>query len=210
MLAGRSAAALKWRFPATGARRRNICASISARFNCTGCSALPPDNVSLQENVFRAGVNYPFRLGQISSRIHRRFRPASLRLRYAISSCAGRCVEFYAKGKRAAGMSCVETYEHTRSCSTNKALGDFSADRRRLPFHSRSADAVRGDGLPFADRRLLLIFAWMQNRNTPALAFWGTGYLLGACAAALLASPGLFPNAWSVVRRQCAACALME
>jgi outer membrane immunogenic protein len=29
-------------------------------FNCTGCSALPPDNVSLQENVFRAGVNYRF------------------------------------------------------------------------------------------------------------------------------------------------------
>jgi len=29
-------------------------------FNCTGCSALPPDNVSLQENVFRAGVNYHF------------------------------------------------------------------------------------------------------------------------------------------------------
>jgi outer membrane immunogenic protein len=30
------------------------------RFNCTGCTALPPDNVSLQENVFRAGVNYRF------------------------------------------------------------------------------------------------------------------------------------------------------
>ena len=30
-------------------------------FNCTGCSAVPPDNVSLQENIFRAGVNY--RLG---------------------------------------------------------------------------------------------------------------------------------------------------
>jgi outer membrane immunogenic protein len=29
-------------------------------FNCTGCSALPPDNVSLQENIFRAGVNYHF------------------------------------------------------------------------------------------------------------------------------------------------------
>ena len=29
-------------------------------FDCTGCTAFPPDNVSLQENVFRAGVNYHF------------------------------------------------------------------------------------------------------------------------------------------------------
>jgi outer membrane immunogenic protein len=33
-------------------------------FNCTGCGALPPDNVSLQENVFRAGVNYHFGWGK--------------------------------------------------------------------------------------------------------------------------------------------------
>jgi len=33
-------------------------------FNCTGCSALPSDNVSLQENVFRAGVNYRFGWGK--------------------------------------------------------------------------------------------------------------------------------------------------
>jgi outer membrane immunogenic protein len=33
-------------------------------FNCTGCSALPSDNVSLQENVFRAGVNYHFGWGK--------------------------------------------------------------------------------------------------------------------------------------------------
>ncbi len=33
-------------------------------FNCTGCAALPPDNVSLQENVFRAGVNYRFGWGK--------------------------------------------------------------------------------------------------------------------------------------------------
>jgi outer membrane immunogenic protein len=32
--------------------------------NCTGCSALPSDNVSLQENVFRAGVNYHFGWGK--------------------------------------------------------------------------------------------------------------------------------------------------
>jgi len=30
----------------------------------------------------------------------------------------------------------------------------------------------------------------MQNRDTPALAFWGTGYLLGAVAAAMLGSGG--------------------
>jgi outer membrane immunogenic protein len=34
------------------------------RFNCTGCSAAPADNVSLQENVFRAGVNYRFGWGK--------------------------------------------------------------------------------------------------------------------------------------------------
>jgi outer membrane immunogenic protein len=34
------------------------------RFNCTGCTAAPPDNVSLQENVFRAGVNYRFGWGK--------------------------------------------------------------------------------------------------------------------------------------------------
>jgi outer membrane immunogenic protein len=29
-------------------------------FDCTGCTALPPDNVSMQQDVFRAGVNYHF------------------------------------------------------------------------------------------------------------------------------------------------------
>jgi len=33
------------------------------RFNCTGCSFTPPDNVSLQQNIFRAGVNYHFGWG---------------------------------------------------------------------------------------------------------------------------------------------------
>jgi outer membrane immunogenic protein len=33
-------------------------------FNCTGCSALPNDNVSLSQNVFRAGVNYRFGWGK--------------------------------------------------------------------------------------------------------------------------------------------------
>ena len=34
------------------------------KFNCTGCSALPTDNVSMQENVFRAGLNYRFGWGK--------------------------------------------------------------------------------------------------------------------------------------------------
>ena len=34
------------------------------KFNCTGCSTLPTDNVSMQENVFRAGLNYRFGWGK--------------------------------------------------------------------------------------------------------------------------------------------------
>jgi diguanylate cyclase (GGDEF)-like protein len=45
---------------------------------------------------------------------------------------------------------------------------------------------------------MLLIFAWLQNRATPSLAFWGIGYLSGALAAAALASPGLLPEPWLV------------
>jgi diguanylate cyclase (GGDEF)-like protein len=41
---------------------------------------------------------------------------------------------------------------------------------------------------------LLLLFAFMQNRRTVALAWWGAGYLLGAAAAALIAAPTLLPN----------------
>jgi outer membrane immunogenic protein len=33
-------------------------------FNCTGCTIAAPDNVALQENVFRAGVNYRFGWGK--------------------------------------------------------------------------------------------------------------------------------------------------
>ena len=45
---------------------------------------------------------------------------------------------------------------------------------------------------------LLLIFAWIQNRNTPALAIWGTGYLIAAAGAATLAAPSSIPNTWAV------------
>jgi len=41
---------------------------------------------------------------------------------------------------------------------------------------------------------LLLLFAFMQNRRTVALAWWGIGYLLAAAAAALLAAPAILPN----------------
>ncbi len=45
---------------------------------------------------------------------------------------------------------------------------------------------------------LLLLFAWLQNRNTPALALWGVGYLLGAAAATLFGSIESLPGVWSV------------
>ena len=44
---------------------------------------------------------------------------------------------------------------------------------------------------------LLLIFAWIQNRRAPALAFWGCGYLLGTAAATLLGGASILPAAWS-------------
>jgi diguanylate cyclase (GGDEF)-like protein len=45
---------------------------------------------------------------------------------------------------------------------------------------------------------LLLLFSWAQNRNTPALAFWGIGYLFGSAGAVLLGAHGAIPGAWSV------------
>jgi diguanylate cyclase (GGDEF)-like protein len=45
---------------------------------------------------------------------------------------------------------------------------------------------------------LLLLFSWMQNRGTPALALWGLGYLLGAAGAALLALRGFIPDVWAI------------
>jgi diguanylate cyclase (GGDEF)-like protein len=54
---------------------------------------------------------------------------------------------------------------------------------------------------------LLLLFAFLQNRNTPALALWGIGYLVGAAGAALIAGAGvgLANNVWPT----CAANALL-
>ena len=45
---------------------------------------------------------------------------------------------------------------------------------------------------------LLLLFSWAQNRNTPALAFWGIGYLLGSAGAMLLGAHATVHGAWSV------------
>jgi diguanylate cyclase (GGDEF)-like protein len=55
---------------------------------------------------------------------------------------------------------------------------------------------------------LLLLFTFLQNRNTPALALWGTGYLLGATGGALIggAAAGL-PNAWLVCAANALVCA---
>ena len=44
----------------------------------------------------------------------------------------------------------------------------------------------------------LLLFAFLQNRNTAALALWGTGYLIGAAGAALLGQATAIPTTWAV------------
>jgi diguanylate cyclase (GGDEF)-like protein len=45
---------------------------------------------------------------------------------------------------------------------------------------------------------LLLIFAWLQNRKTRALAWWGTAYLVMAPATALFALRGEISDFWSI------------
>jgi diguanylate cyclase (GGDEF)-like protein len=52
---------------------------------------------------------------------------------------------------------------------------------------------------------LLLLFSWAQNRNTPALAFWGIGYLFGSAGMVVLGAHAAIPGAWSV----CSANALL-
>jgi hypothetical protein len=54
---------------------------------------------------------------------------------------------------------------------------------------------------------MLLLFAWLQNRNTPALAYWGGGYLFGACAAGLLASSGPLSASWAAGAANALICA---
>jgi diguanylate cyclase (GGDEF)-like protein len=45
---------------------------------------------------------------------------------------------------------------------------------------------------------LLLLFAWLQARSTPALAWWGTAFLLFAPASALFGFRGLTSDVWSM------------
>ena len=46
---------------------------------------------------------------------------------------------------------------------------------------------------------LLLLFAFLQNRETPALALWGVGYLVGATGGALLSGQATaVTNVWAV------------
>ena len=52
----------------------------------------------------------------------------------------------------------------------------------------------------------LLLFSWIQNRNVPALALWGLGYLIGACAAGLVALGGLIPASLSICGASALAC----
>jgi diguanylate cyclase (GGDEF)-like protein len=54
---------------------------------------------------------------------------------------------------------------------------------------------------------LLLLFAFLQNRNTPALALWGVGYLIGAAGAAVLVAPSGLPKAWSICGANALICA---
>jgi diguanylate cyclase (GGDEF)-like protein len=59
-----------------------------------------------------------------------------------------------------------------------------------IDFHTLFAVTV----FVSATAGFLLLFAFMQNRRTVALAWWGVGYLLGAAAAAILAAPTLLPD----------------
>ena len=54
---------------------------------------------------------------------------------------------------------------------------------------------------------LLLLFAFLQNRNTPALALWGIGYLVGSAGAAMLSGQVAFANSWSVCAANALVCA---
>ena len=44
---------------------------------------------------------------------------------------------------------------------------------------------------------LLLLFAWLQNREVGALAWWGTTFLLFASATALFGQRGVIAEVWS-------------
>jgi diguanylate cyclase (GGDEF)-like protein len=45
---------------------------------------------------------------------------------------------------------------------------------------------------------LLLLFSWLQNRRTLALAWWGGAYLVASMGTALLAGRGVIADVWSI------------
>jgi diguanylate cyclase (GGDEF)-like protein len=45
---------------------------------------------------------------------------------------------------------------------------------------------------------LLLLFSWFQNRDTPSLALWGVGYLLGSVGGTLIAARAHISPFWSI------------
>ena len=46
---------------------------------------------------------------------------------------------------------------------------------------------------------VLLLFAWLQNRRTTALAWWGAAFLVFAPATALFSLRGTLPDVWTIV-----------
>lgn len=44
----------------------------------------------------------------------------------------------------------------------------------------------------------LLLFSWLQHRTIPALALWGSAFIIGAIATALIAARGVIPDLWSI------------
>jgi diguanylate cyclase (GGDEF)-like protein len=45
----------------------------------------------------------------------------------------------------------------------------------------------------------LLLLSWVQHRRIFALALWGSGFIMGAMATALIIARGTIPNLWSIV-----------
>ena len=65
MPAGPSAAASKSRCPATGRAKAEYLHVDLGRFNCgLNCGVAPTDNVSMHDDVVRAGLNYHFGWGK--------------------------------------------------------------------------------------------------------------------------------------------------
>src|SRR5579859_2927695 len=44
----------------------------------------------------------------------------------------------------------------------------------------------------------MLIYAWVTNRHTPALALWALGYLAASAGLALILARGQIDDVWSI------------